>query len=346
MTQPAPSITTITDILKLYLDAIDSGFGFIEGDVRWLFNALLVLNIAVAALFWAFSDDQVLVPLIRKALYVGIFAWIIQDWQSITTAFSDTFMILGVRAGGGRIPIDALHNPGHMAEQGWTIVQPMMQAITDLSTKYGFYVNLPQILLLAFTTLVVVIAFFFVAVQMAMAILTFKLGTLVAFVLLPFSLFTHTTFIAERPLGWVVTASIRFMLLTLVISLGDAVFARLQIDPKQLTIPIALGIALAAILFMVLALTATRLATDLATGTPRLGAMDAALALSGTALSAQYVVRKIAPPAAALGGRLADLATLGAVKAAAAVKSHFGATAGASNAKPEPAASNNNKESS
>lgn len=347
MNQAQPSITTINDVLKLYLDAIDSGFGLIEGDVRWLFNALLVLNIAVAALFWAFSDDQVLVPLIRKALYIGIFAWIIQDWQSITTAFSDTFMFLGIRAGGGRIDTNVLHHPGKMAKQGWTLIQPMLQAIMDISGKSGFYDGFGLILLLCVAVLVVILAYFFIAIQMAMALLTFKLGTLVAFILLPFALFTHTTFIAERPLGWVVTASVRFMVLTLVLSLGDSVFARLLVDPnKEVTAPGILGIALAAVLFMVLTLTASRLATDLATGTPRLGAMDAALALSGTALSAKYVVTKSAPAAAALGGRLADLATVGAVKAAAAVKSHFGAKASESTASPESAASNTNKEPS
>lgn len=339
----APSITTITDILKLYLDAIDSGFGFIEGDVRWLFNALLVLNIATAALFWAFSDDQVLVPLIRKAIYVGIFAWIIQEWPAITKAFSDTFMLLGLKAGGGRLPSDVLHHPGFMAEHGLITAQPMIQAVNDLSGPVGFFKNFFTILALSIAALVVIFAFFFVAIQMAMALLTFKLGTLVAFVLLPFSLFTHTTFIAERPLGWVITASVRFMLLTVVISLGDAVFARLQIDPAQMKFEGALDIALAAILFMVLALTASRLATDLATGTPRLGAWDAAVALGGAALASGSILATPLRPAAAY---LARRIKLGVVKAASALKSDTKGDPAGAIEKPESAASNTNKEPS
>ena len=49
-------------------------------------------------------------------------------------------------------------------------------------------------------------AFFAIAIQVVLAILYFKLGTLAAFVLIPFSLITHTAFMAERPLGWVVAA--------------------------------------------------------------------------------------------------------------------------------------------
>lgn len=152
---------------------------------------------------------------------------------------------------------------------------------------------------------------------------------LVAFVLVPFSLFTQTTFIAERPLGWVVTAGVRFMLLTLVIGLGEAMFGQLKIDPQQFTVRAALDVALGAVVLMVLALTASRLATDLATGTPRLGALDAAAALGGTALAGTYAVRRSATAinqtASGLRGA-ASFLKLSAVKAAAAMKAGKAAT--------------------
>ncbi len=314
----------INETLRQYLNAIDSGFGLIGDDVRWLFNSLLVLNVVVAALFWAFSDDQVIVPLIRKVLYIGIFAWIIQNWPSLTDAVAHTFMLLGLKAGGGRVASDILLNPGAIADRGLTTAQPILQAARDLSGPVATFENLPEILLLLLAMLVVIAAFFLIAIQMVMAILTFKLGSLVAFVLIPFSLFTHTTFIAERPLGWVVTAGVRFMLLTLVIGLGEAMFAQLKIDPQQFTVRAALDVALGALVLMVLALTASRLATDLATGTPRLGALDAAVALSGTAFAGAYAVRRTATAinqtAAGLRGA-ASYAKLAAVKAAAALKS-------------------------
>jgi len=310
-------MNTINDTLQQYLDAIDSGFGLIGDDVSWLFNALLVLNIVVAALFWAFSDDQIVVPIIRKALYVGIFAWIIQNWSQLTDAFAHTFMLLGIKAGGGRVAPDILLNPGAIADRGLTTAAPMMQAVRDLSGPVAFFENFPEILLLTLSALVIIVAFFFIAIQMVMAILTFKLGTLVAFVLLPFSLMTHTTFIAERPLGWVVTASVRFMLLTLVVGLGESMFGRLQIDPQQVTVRLALDIALGTIVLMVLALTASRLATDLATGTPRLGALDAGVALSGTVLAGALVARQTVTAVR----HAASAAKLAAVKAASAIRS-------------------------
>jgi len=311
-------MTAINETLQQYSDAIHHGFELIRGDVAWLFNALLILNIVVAALFWAFSEDQVLVPIIRKALYVGIFAWLIHNWPSLTKDFGDTFLQLGAKAGGSQVDATVLSDPGRIADQGLVTATPMMQAVRDLSGPRGFFVNFPEILLLSLSVLVVIVAFFFIAVQMAMALLTFKLGTLVAYILLPFSLMTHTTFIAERPLGWVVTAGVRFMLLTLVVGLGQSMFGRLQIDPDQVTVRMALDIALGAIVLLVLALTASRLATDLATGTPRLGALDAGVALSGTVLAGALVTRQTVTAMRQAAGA----ARFAAVKAAAAVRPH------------------------
>ncbi len=305
-------MSIINETLQQYLDAINSGFGFIGGDVRWLFNILVLLNIIVAALFWAFSEDQVLVPLIRKILYIGIFAWIVENWVDLTNTLAQTFMLLGIKAGGGHVDHDILLNPGHIAERGLTTITPMIQAVRDLSGPVAFFENFVEILLLALAILAVIAAFFLIAIQAAMAILTFKLGSLAAFVLIPFSLITHTAFMAERPLGWIVTAGVRLMLLTLVVGLGEAIFARLEITPEQLTIRAALDIALGAIVLMVLALTSSRLASDLATGTPRLGALDAGIALGGAAVTAAYVTRK----AAAGAGHVASGARLTAAKAA------------------------------
>lgn len=334
----------INATLQRYLDAIDSGFGLIGDDVRWLFHTLLVLNIAVAALFWAFSDDQIIVPLIRKALYVGIFAWIIENWPRITFTLAHTFMLLGFKAGGGQYAPDVLLNPGAIAERGLAAAGPMIQAARDLTGMVGFFENFPEIILLLIAALIVIGAFFLIAVQMVIAFLTFKLGTLVAFVLLPFSLITHTTFIAERPLGWVVTAGVRFMLLTVVVGLGEGLFGQLQIDPQQLTARGALDIALGAIVLMMLALTASRLATDLATGTPRLGAMDAGVALAGTAFTSAYLIKQAASGLAGAAGA----AGLGAVKAASAIKSFAQSrSAGAGNSSTkEPAAAPSKGESS
>ncbi len=90
----------INDVANQYINAINSGFGLIQGDVTRLLNILIILSIMWSATLWALSDDHVIVQLARKIVYIGIFAWIIQNWQMLTDKLARSFMDLGLKAGG------------------------------------------------------------------------------------------------------------------------------------------------------------------------------------------------------------------------------------------------------
>lgn len=312
----------INDVLQHYLNALDSGFGLIGGDVRWLFNVLVVINVSLSAIFWAFSDDPVFAHLARKVLFIGIFAWLIENWPQLTTALYDTFTLLGIKAGGGQLTRRDLLDPGTIAHHGIAAAKPIMQAISDLSGPVAFFQNFPEIVLLEVSLLVVIAAFFIIALQASLAILLFKLGSLTTFVLVPFSLINRTAFIAERPLGWLIAASVRIMLLAIVVGLGESIWNRLQLTAGETDVPKALDVALAAILFMLLALISSRMATDLAMGTARLGTLDAAIALAAAGAAAGYasrpVVAALMPLATWIKNRIQG-AGLSAVKAAASM---------------------------
>jgi type IV secretory pathway TrbL component len=74
----------INDVANQYINAINSGFGLIKGDVTWLLNVLIILSIMWSAALWAMSDDHIIVQFARKIVYIGLFAWIIQNWQKLT----------------------------------------------------------------------------------------------------------------------------------------------------------------------------------------------------------------------------------------------------------------------
>lgn len=283
---------TINEILQRYSDAIDSGFGLIQGDVSWLFNVLVVLNVVLAAFIWAFSDDQVIVQLARKVIYIGFFAWIVQNWHSLTTVLADTFIQLGLRAGGGEVPDDILRNPGAIAGQSLTVTAPIQDYIYSLSGPIETFFNFVYIMILTIAVLAIIVSYLVIAIQLVIAILAFKIGTLLAFILIPFSLIKHTSFMAERPLGWVVASAVRLMALTLVVGIGQSVMGTLQLDAETMSIAKALDVTFGAVVLMILSLLASRLAGDVVSGAPRLGASDVALAAGGVAAASNYAVGK------------------------------------------------------
>jgi type IV secretion system protein TrbL len=324
---------TINLILNQYLQTINSSFGLIQGHVVWLLNFLIIMNIVLSAMLWALSEDQVMVKLARKIVYIGFFVWLVQNWQSLCDTIAQSFMYLGFEAGGIGFPQVYLLNPGNIAYRGFTASSPIMTEIGNLCGPIGFFKNFPQIALLTLAVLAILAAFFIVAIQAVVTILSFKLGSLAAFVLIPFGVLSKTAFIAERPLGWVVSSGVRLMVLTLVAGIGDLAFGHLQLNPDSITIRSALDIALGAIVLMVLAITATRLAGDLVSGGPSLGAASMVGAAGGAGAVAFGSGQAVYGGATFLAGSVVG-ASLASVRAASAISSNTAMAGGGSGGLP------------
>ncbi|HTW68176.1 MAG TPA: P-type conjugative transfer protein TrbL [Bryobacteraceae bacterium] len=262
----------INDVANQYINAINSGFGLIKGDVTWVLNVLIILSIMWSAALWALSDDHVIAHFARKIVYIGFFAWIIQNWQSLTDTLASSFMNLGLKAGGFDGASYYTSQPGNIAYLGYTTAQPLMDQIARLTGPVAFFKNIVEIIFLFLAVAAIVAAFCVITIQVVVAVLTFKFGSLAAFVLVPFAVLSKTAFIAERPLGWVVGSGVRLMVLTLVLGVGNNIFQSLKVPAGQtVTTYQAFCIALAALLLMALSLVASRLATDMIIGGPSLG---------------------------------------------------------------------------
>src|SRR6202167_5413525 len=281
----------INNVANQYINAINSGFGLIKGDVTWILNVLIILSIMWSAALWALSDDHVIAHFARKIVYIGFFAWIIQNWQSLTDKLASSFMNLGLKAGGFEGASYYTSQPGNIAYLGYTTAQPLMDQIARLTGPVAFFKNIVEIIFLFLAVCAIVAAFCIITIQVVVAVLTFKFGSLAAFVLVPFAVLSKTAFIAERPLGWVVGSGVRLMVLTLVLGVGNNIFQELKLPSgSTVTTYQAFCIALAALLLMVLSLVASRLASDLIIGGPTLGVGTAintsAMALNTTAATA------------------------------------------------------------
>ena len=218
----------INDVANQYINAINTGFGLIKGDVTRLLNVLIILSIFWSATLWALSEDHVIAEFARKIVYIGMFAWIVQNWQALTDKLAQSFMNLGLEAGGFDGASFYTQQPGNIAYLGYTTAQPLLDQITRLCGPVAFFRNFPEIIFLFFAVGAIVVAFCVITVQVVLALVTFKFGSLAAFVLVPFAVLSKTAFIAERPLGWVVGSGVRLMVLTLVLGVGNNIFQSLK----------------------------------------------------------------------------------------------------------------------
>ena len=107
----------IDRFLGVFTQYINSGFGLVQGDVRWLAGVLIAIDITLAGLFWALApDEDVIARLIRKTLYIGVFAYIIANYNNLAQIIYNSFAELGIKAGGGALSQAQLLQPGRVAQ--------------------------------------------------------------------------------------------------------------------------------------------------------------------------------------------------------------------------------------
>ena len=306
-------IDTFMDTFSSY---IDSGFGLLGSEVDFLVATLIVIDLVLAGVFWAMSSDgTVMAKFIKKVLYIGVFAYVIGNFAFLATVIFDSFAGLGLQATGTSMTAADLMRPGYIASTGFDAAAPILDTIKELTGPVAFFVNIVLIVVLFLAWLITLFAFFFLAIQLFVTIIEFKLTTLAGFVLVPFALWNKTSFLAERVLGNVVSSGIKVMVLAIIIGIGSTLFTEVTAGlAGEVTLEDAGGVILASLALFALGLFGPGIATGLVTGAPQLGA--GAAVGSVAALGAAGAV---AGAGAAGAAKTAGKATVGAAKAGTAL---------------------------
>ncbi|OYX13187.1 MAG: P-type conjugative transfer protein TrbL [Rhizobiales bacterium 32-66-8] len=275
----------IDNFLGIFTSYIDSGFGLLGGEVAFIATTLIVIDVTLAALFWTWgADDDIIARLVKKTIFVGIFAYLISNWNMLARIVFESFSGLGLLASGTGFSAADLLRPGRVAQTGLDAGRPLLEAISDLMGFVAFFENFIQIACLMFAWVLVLLAFFILAVQLFVTLIEFKLTTLAGFVLIPFGLFGKTAFMAERVLGNVVSSGIKVLVLAVIIGIGSTLFSQFTsgFGGATPTIDDAMAIVLAALSLLGLGIFGPGIASGLVSGGPQLGAGAAV----GTGLAA------------------------------------------------------------
>ena len=278
-------LNIIDTFTQTFVTYIDSGFGLLTPDVSFLTSTLVAIDVILAGLFWSMShEDNVIGQLIRKILYVGFFALLLNNFASLSTIIFNSFASLGLKASGATLTATDLMRPGFVAGTGFTASQPLLDQAGSLMGFTSFFDNVVTIVVLLLAWIIVLLAFFVLSVQLFITIIEFKLTTLAGFILVPFALFGKTSFLAERVLGNVMTSGIKLMVLAIVVGVGSTLFGTITAAPTgDITLEQAAAHILAAIAVFGLAIFAPGIAAGLISGAPQLGAGAAVGTAAGLA---------------------------------------------------------------
>ena len=306
-------LNVIDRFMAEFIRYIDSGFGLLGPDVGFLTTVLIGIDITLAGLFWAMGgEDDIVGRFLKKILYVGVFALILNSFPTLADIVFRSFAQAGLTAGGGTITADDLLKPGRLAGTGFAAAWPLLEQASQMLGFTSFFDNFVVIAVLLVAWAIVIVAFFILSVQMFVCVIEFKLTSLAGFILVPFALWGRTSFLAERVLGNVISSGIKVMMLAVIVGIGSNFFTEFTsaLQGQEPDIGQAMSLVLASLALLGLGIFGPAMASGLVAGAPQLGAGSA---VATTALAAGgFAVAGGAGVAAA--GSLAA-AGLGAVRA-------------------------------
>ena len=310
----------IDHFLEVFTRYIDSGFGLLGGEVAFIATTLIVIDVTLAALFWSWgADDDIIARLVKKTLFVGVFAYIIGNWNNLARIVFESFAGLGLKASGTGFSTTDLLRPGRVAQTGLDAGRPLLDSISGLMGYWSFFENFIQIACLFLAWALVLLAFFILAVQLFVTLIEFKLTTLAGFVLIPFGLFGQSAFMAERVLGNVISSGIKVLVLAVIIGIGSTLFGEFTagFGGASPTIDQAMAIVLAALSLLGLGIFGPGIASGIVSGGPQLSA--GAAVGTGLAAGGAAVAAGAAGGLAVRGGAAALSGTAAAARGGAAV---------------------------
>jgi type IV secretion system protein TrbL len=263
-------LSIISQLQNAFDSAIGNGFANIQGDVNWLFATITILTLALTAvLTWAWGEvDTLLRALIQRILLIGFVSYLVGNWHSLTMMVVDGLTQLGLKAGGSTGSFNTfLNSPEQIVSDGFNLAQKVYTVCNACS----LVTNAGWLLVYLVCTGMILLAMFWLAIQIFVTTLEFKLVTLASMIFVPFAVWQKTTFLSDRALGYAFSVGAKLLTLALVTTIGSRFLTNLTVSATP-NLENAAALVLACFTVLILALSAGSLASALVTGGPQLGA--------------------------------------------------------------------------
>lgn len=323
-----PSSGILTNIITTFHTVFANGFGLLTPKAQTLIGLLAAIEIAVAGLFWALRGQDFTAAFIKKLLHIGFFVFLVLNWSAITDAVMKSFVMAGATAAGGTTV--NLGDPSWIVDQGLMVSKPISDKLDQMSTSsnpLSVLSNLGQLIQYGVALIIILIAFFIIAIQCFITYVEFYLVAVLGLILVPFGVSKHTAFLAEKAMGAVIAQSVKLMVLAFILSVVHPILVALTM-PADPSLQLAYTLVLTALAIAILAVHAPAIAGGLLSGSPSLNAGSAAgVAVgAGAAMAGAGMAGIAAKNTAAAGagktiqaaGTMAEAGAMGAAKAASA----------------------------
>lgn len=267
-----PTTGILTTLLNAFLTVFSAGPGQLAPAAARLLFLLGGIELTLAGIWWALKGENVLVGLMQKTLLLGLFAFFVANWATLINTVLDGFVWSGFTAAGSSPAAGAvlIKDPSSIITQAFVSTQPIADEISSLKPY-----DLGSLFMYGWAYIFTILAFFMLAIQIFVTYLEFYLVAALSLILVPFGVFKHTAFIAERAFGSVISFGVKLMVLSFIIAAAQPVLAQITL-PAEPTWQQAYMVLLASLSIAFLAWHAPGIAAGMVSGGPSLTAGSAA----------------------------------------------------------------------
>lgn len=276
----------LTTVLKSLLFTILGGYSRIHDQAFWLMGKLVIIDIALAGIFWMWAKEGVLAGFFQRILYYSVFLGIFMGWMTLTPWVLNSFVAIGLTAGGSTMTVTEFTNPSKIAELGLIATEPIFKKVAVWGLLGGV-----SYVLDGFCGLLILGAFFAMAIEMFVFLLEFYISAVLSSFLVIFGVNRYTAFIAEGAMGNIVAHGVKVMCLAFVTSASFPTLILLKLDPDPQFKQIA-ALALGTLAIVVLAWKTPKWALGLLGAGPQLTAGVFAASVIGGAMVAGTIGNK------------------------------------------------------
>jgi type IV secretion system protein TrbL len=219
----------LTYLLRQFILSFRLGLAEVIPDALGLLSVLSGLTILLLGIRWLWTRQIDFWQLVAKVIAINVLAWIITSWQALTTMVVNTFIQLGLKAGGGGISQTDFTDPSNIAQYGMNVAVVINAHLSQPEyTGTGALFNFWVITSSGVLGLAIAVLYFLLAVWIFIVLLEFYGTTAFAVVLIPWGAFEYTAFLAEKTFAAVCASGIQVMALAFVTSVIVPVMVSLQ----------------------------------------------------------------------------------------------------------------------
>jgi type IV secretion system protein TrbL len=219
----------LTYLLNAFIKSFSLGSALVIGDAMQLLSVLTGLEILLIGIWWLYSRQMDIGGVVAKVVGVNVLAWIITSWPTLTKLVVNTFILLGLKAGGDAISQEDFSDPSNIAAYGLNVAIVMNAHLSQPEyTGTGALYHLPEIVLSGWMSILIALLYFALACWIFVVLLEFYATTAFSVVLIPWGAFRYTAFLAEKTFAALCASGIQIMGLAFITSAALPVMVQLQ----------------------------------------------------------------------------------------------------------------------